>query len=317
MRFDAAQYPNSMILTVSLNSALQKVLVFDDYIEGQVLRTSEFHQCASGKGVNAARAVKNLGGEAVCCGFAGGMNGALLKTLLKQEDLKEALTETETNTRVCVTVVNKKTNLNTELIEPSGKVIAAEVKKFRSTFTKQLKKTKLVALAGTLPPGCPENIYTELTAEALKVGVPVCADICGPAILKSFKGKPKPFLVKMNNHEFKETFGERALKNVIAELLASGIGIFAVTFGKDGMVAASKEGIFLAIPPKLVPVNAIGAGDSLLGGFCRAIESGCGLEGIIRAGTGAAAASALTLLPAHFSRESASDCSDKTGIKKV
>ena len=306
-----------MILTVSLNSALQKVLVFDDYIEGQVLRASEFHQCASGKGVNAARAVKNLGGEAVCCGFAGGMNGALIKTLLKQEGLKEALTETETNTRVCATIVNKKTNLNTELIEPSGKVSAAEVKSFRSSFTKLLMKAKLAALAGTLPPGCPENIYAELTAEAVRAGIPVCADICGPAFLKTFKGKPKPFLVKMNNHEFKETFGERKLNDVIEEVLAGGIGVFAVTFGKDGMAAASKEGIFLAIPPKLAPVNTIGAGDSMLGGFCRAIESGCGLEGIIRAGTGAAAASALTLLPAHFSRESAADCSEKTGVKKV
>ena len=306
-----------MILTVSLNSAFQKVLVFDEYTEGRVLRAREYHQCASGKGINAARAVKNLGGEAVCCGFAGGVNGALIKSLLKAEKLAEELTLTETNTRVCLTVVNLKTNLNTELIEPSGKVSSAEVKKFRSAFTKQLKKAKTVALAGTLPPGCTESIYADLTSEAVKAGVPVCADICGPTLLKTFKGKQKPFLVKMNNHEFKETFGERALKDVIAELLASGIGIFAVSFGKDGMVAASKEGIFLAIPPKITPVNTIGAGDSMLGGFCRALESGCNLEGIIRAGTGAAAASALTMLPAHFTQASASDCSEKTGIKKV
>ncbi len=306
-----------MILTVSLNSALQKVLLFDDYTEGQVLRAREFYQCASGKGVNAARAVKNLGGEAACCGFAGGLNGTLLKTLLKQEGIMEELTETQTNTRACVTVVNLKTNLNTELIEPSGKVSDAEVKKFRSTFTKLLKKTKLVALAGTLPPGCPENIYAELTAEAAKAGITVCADICGPALLKTFKGKKKPFLVKMNNHEFKETFGDRTIKDVITELLSSGVGIFTVTFGKDGLVAASKNGLFLAIPPKLNPVNTIGAGDAMLGGFCRAITSGCGPEGILRAGTGAAAASALTMLPAHFVSATTAEYSEKSGVKKI
>ncbi len=306
-----------MILTVSLNSAFQKVLVFDEYTEGQVLRAREFHQCASGKGINAARAVKILGGEVACCGFSGGMNGALMKDLLKQETLREELSSTATNTRVCLTVVNLKTNLNTELIEPSGKVSGAEVKKFRSTFTKLLKKTKLVALAGTLPPGCPEDIYAELTAEAAKAGITVCADLCGPALLRTFKGKQKPFLVKMNNHEFKETFGERNIKDVITELLACGVKIFAVTFGKDGLVAASEEGLFLAIPPKLTPANTIGAGDSMLGGFCRAITSGCGLEGILRAGTGAAAASALTMLPAHFTREKAAEYSGKTGVKKI
>ena len=306
-----------MILTVSLNSAFQKVLVFDEYKEGHVLRAKELHQSASGKGINVSRAVKNLGGETLVTGFVGGINGKLMKEMLKDEGIKEHLTLTEANTRVCTTIISEKTNSTTELIEPSGKISSKDAASFRKEFTSSLKHAKIAAISGTLPPGCDEGLYVELVSEAVKRGVKVFVDIWGKPLLAAFKAKPKPYLVKMNDHEFKDTFGERKMQDVFTEFLAAGIEIVIVTFGKDGLVASVKEGIFGAIPEKITPVNAIGAGDSMLGGFCFAIDKGYDIIETLKTGTGSAVASTQTLLPAVFTKEAAEKFAKQVQVKKL
>ncbi|MEI7905028.1 MAG: hexose kinase [Candidatus Firestonebacteria bacterium] len=296
---------------------MQKILVFDEFNEGHVLRAKELFQNASGKGINVSRAIKNLGGTALATGFVGGINGKLMKKMLKDEGIKEHLTLTETNTRVCTTVINEKTNSSTELIEPGGKISAKEIAAFRTDFTSSLKHASLVSISGTLPPGCGEDLYAELVSEAHKKGVKVCADIRGEPLLRAFKAKAKPYLLKMNSLEFKDTFGERKMQEVFTELLAAGIETVIITFGKDGLVAAVKEGIYGAIPEKIIPLNATGAGDSMMGGFCFAIEKGAGLTEILQTGTGAAVASTQTFLPAVFTKTSADKYSKPVKVKKL
>src|SRR3989339_551361 len=104
-----------MILSISLNSAYQKVLLFDTCKEGGVLRASSLYTAPSGKGINVARALRTLGSNVTAAGFIGGSNGSLILKELKEERVSSDFVITAANTRVCTTVINKSNRSFTEL----------------------------------------------------------------------------------------------------------------------------------------------------------------------------------------------------------
>ena len=61
-----------MIITVTLNAALDKTLEVPNFTPGRRHRTVDQTTMPGGKGVNVARALKRLGQPVIATGFAGG-----------------------------------------------------------------------------------------------------------------------------------------------------------------------------------------------------------------------------------------------------
>ncbi|OGF50736.1 MAG: hypothetical protein A2231_05725 [Candidatus Firestonebacteria bacterium RIFOXYA2_FULL_40_8] len=287
-----------MLLSISLNSAYQKVLLFDSFTEGGVLRASALYTAPSGKGINAARALKTLKSNVLITGFIGGANAALILKELKEENIASDFVLTATNTRTCTTLINKKNKSFTELIEPSGKISPQEVKVLKKKLSKLFKKTKLVTISGTLPPGVPGNFYNWIIKEATKYGVRVLADICKAPMKEALSAKP--YLIKMNHEEFSATFGSQNTENQIYRLFKKGISWIIVTDGKEKFLAGTNGKVFLVTPPKIKVVNGVGSGDTMLAGLAYGINKGLSPEETLKIAVGAGAASALTIRPAEF-----------------
>ena len=64
-----------MIITVTLNAAIDKSLSVPNFRLGRRHRTVEQQTLAGGKGVNVARALKTLGAPVIATGLAGGPTG--------------------------------------------------------------------------------------------------------------------------------------------------------------------------------------------------------------------------------------------------
>ena len=109
-----------MILCVTPNPALDHTLTVQHMKPGEVMRASNTRLTAGGKGVNVARAIRTLGGEALCLGFLGGQTGELLATLAQQEGLNTRWTWINAETRTCIIVLSGDSGEATVINWPPG-----------------------------------------------------------------------------------------------------------------------------------------------------------------------------------------------------
>jgi len=70
--------------------------------------------------------------------------------------------------------------------------------------------------------------------------------------------------------------------------------VVAVSLGAEGLLLVSPEGSWRAIPPKILPVNTVGSGDSLVAGFVAGVVDGLGAEEVLRLAVACGTANALT-----------------------
>lgn len=302
-----------MILTIGLNNAYQKVLLFDAFHEGGVLRASHFYTAPSGKGINTARALKTMGSKVTATGFIGGSNGKLILNELRKEKVLSDFVFTKANTRVCTTLLNKKTDSFTELIEPSGKISQKEVAALKVKLSKLFKKAGLITISGTLPPGVRDDFYFWIIKKAAETGTRVLCDICNAPLRKAVKAKP--YLIKMNREEFKATFGKQKPEKKIQELLNIGISWVIVTNGKKKFLAGAEGKLFQVIPPAVKTVNGVGSGDAMLAGLAYGINKGFSPEDTLKLASAAGAASAMTIRPAEFEFATVLKLAKKVSIK--
>jgi 1-phosphofructokinase/tagatose 6-phosphate kinase len=74
-----------MIITVTLNAAIDKTLAVPNFQIGRRHRSSEQRTMPGGKGVNVARSLKALGQPVIATGLAGGPTGTRIIEQLTQE----------------------------------------------------------------------------------------------------------------------------------------------------------------------------------------------------------------------------------------
>src|SRR5204862_5553633 len=84
----AAQGDGSgLIITVTLNAAIDRTLAVPNFRLGRRHRTVEQRTMAGGKGVNVARTLKTLGQPVIATGFAGGPTGTRIVEQLTEESI--------------------------------------------------------------------------------------------------------------------------------------------------------------------------------------------------------------------------------------
>ena len=141
-----------MILFVSLSPAWQRTLTFDRLVLGEVCRASRVVETASGKGTNAARVAKQLGGDVLLLTTLGGVRGKLLAQSLKKQQLRLRVVPVAAETRLCQTLLGGGTA--TELVEETQPLSQREVASVLQTFERELPHAKILVLIGTVPRGC-------------------------------------------------------------------------------------------------------------------------------------------------------------------
>ncbi|MFI6420299.1 1-phosphofructokinase family hexose kinase [Streptomyces sp. NPDC050842] len=254
-----------MILTVTLNTALDLTYRVPALTPHATHRVTQVIERPGGKGLNVARVLAALGHETVVTGFAGGATGAMLRDLLVATPVRDELVETGGPTRRTVAVVDTTTGDTTQLNEPGPTVTAGEWAVFRDRFAELLDGARAVALCGSLPPGIHVGAYAELVRLARAAAVPVLLDTSGEPLRRGIAARPD--LVKPNADELAQLTGSREPHRATRDARRRGAHAVVSSLGPEGLLAATPEGLWRAAPPAAVQGNPTGAGDSAVAGL--------------------------------------------------
>lgn len=246
-----------MILTVTLNTALDLTYRVPELVPHASHRVDEVTERPGGKGLNVARVLAALGHESVVTGFAGGRTGAVLRELLAPLAPVDALVPVAGTTRRTIAVVDAATGDTTQLNEPGPQITADEWEAFLTAYEPLLRQADAVALCGSLPPGVPVGAYADLVRRARTAGVPVLLDTSGEPLRRGLAARPD--LIKPNADELARLTGSREPLRAARDARRRGAHAVVASLGPEGLVAVTPEGTWQATPPTQVRGNPTGA----------------------------------------------------------
>ncbi|GAB2870639.1 1-phosphofructokinase family hexose kinase [Streptomyces deserti] len=255
-----------MILTVTLNTALDITYRVRALRPHASHRVSEVTERPGGKGVNVARVLAALGHEVTVTGFTGGTTGREVQDrLTATPGLVDALVPVTGATRRTIAVVDERTGDTTQLNEPGPAITPAEWSAFQEAYEDLLASASVVALCGSLPPGVPVGAYAGLVRTARAAGVPVLLDTSGEALRRGVAARPD--IIKPNAEELAELTGSHEPLRATLDARRRGARTVVASLGAEGLLAATPEGRWRATPPAHVRGNPAGAGDSVVAGL--------------------------------------------------
>lgn len=255
-----------MILTVTLNTALDITYRVRALRPHTSHRVTEVTERPGGKGLNVARVLAALGHEVTVTGFTGGATGRVVQDrLTTTPGLVDALVPISGPTRRTIAVVDEQTGDTTQLNEPGPVITPAEWSAFQEAYEDLLPSASAVALCGSLPPGVPVGAYAGLIRDARAAGVPVLLDTSGEPLRRGVAARPD--LIKPNADELAELTGSHEPFRATQDARRRGAHAVVASLGPEGLLAVTPEGRWRAAPPAPVHGNPTGAGDSAVAGL--------------------------------------------------
>jgi len=296
-----------MIVTVTLNAAVDRSLTVPNFQRGQRHRASAGLTLAGGKGINVARALKLLGVPVVATGFVGGAAGTRIVEELTRESVLNDFVRIEDESRTSTAVIDPAGGTYTEINEWGPSVSEEELGILHEKLMYLTQGAEVVVFAGSLPRNIADEFYAEATRDLARRHIPSVLDSEGEPLRLGIEAEP--FLVSPNQREAEALVGQefhdeedfRLALERIAELGARNVLITT----EAGCVARLREDreeprFFRAVAPRLEAVSVVGAGDVLLAAFLAARHVGRSLEEALRAAVAAGAASTLEVGAGRF-----------------
>jgi tagatose 6-phosphate kinase len=283
-----------MILTVTANVAIDRTYVIDHLEVGAVHKVSKAFAHTGGKGVNVSRCVRSLGGDTLVTGLIGraGLEDATRE--LSTSGLTADLFAVDGSPRQTVTVTAKD-GTTTAFDEAGPSVNAQDWAAFERHIAQLLDQADMMVVAGSLPPGTPEQSLANLCEQANRHQVPVILDARGAAMRAA--QDQKPLVAKLNRAELAQTLDRQitseddAIEGAIA-LHAAGAQHVIVTLGESGAIGVSEE-VWRVTHPAAVG-NPIGAGDAFSAALALALTNNAPFEQALTEGAAAGLASLKT-----------------------
>ncbi|MDR1079331.1 MAG: 1-phosphofructokinase [Propionibacteriaceae bacterium] len=264
-----------MIVTVTVNPALDKTVQLDRLRPGQLNRVGPAVYDPGGKGVNVSRAIAALGGRSVATGFVGGPVGEeLVRRLAGDPAIVSDFITVSGQTRTNLKLIDREHGL-TELNEAGAAVVAAEAAQLERQLA-GLAPGAIVVLAGSLCQGLPVDFYARLIQVVHAAGGLAYLDADGPALAAALGQRPD--LIKPNRHELAQLAGgdddpgTDRLIELARATVAQGIPRVVVSLGDQGAIFVTGEQVLragaLAVPVR----STVGAGDAMVAALSLAAE---------------------------------------------
>ncbi|MEV6925710.1 1-phosphofructokinase family hexose kinase [Dactylosporangium sp. NPDC051485] len=258
-----------MILTVTLNPALDLTYEVERLRPYATHRVSAVHERPGGKGLNVAGVLHALGEPVLATGLLGGPTGARVQALVDAAGLPSSFAAIAGETRRTVTVADHTDA--TGLWEPGPVVSAAEWSAFAARFRTLLDGAAVVTLSGSLPAGLSPDAYAELITIARSLGIPSVLDTSGEALRLGLRAGPT--LAKPNEAELAALMGSLGTPEPgIRSLLAPGSRAVVVSRGPRGLHAVTADGSWRAAPASALRGNPTGAGDACVAALARGLR---------------------------------------------
>jgi 1-phosphofructokinase/tagatose 6-phosphate kinase len=295
-----------VIVTVTVNAALDRTLTVPVFQIGYRHRSSEVLTLAGGKGINVARALKILDMPVVATGLAGGRTGTRIIEELTAEAILNDFVRIAGESRTSTAVADPTAGTYTEINEWGPEVGEVELQTLTEKLQYLSRGADFVVLAGSLPRKVSTSFYADTIRELARRDVRVVLDSEGDPLRHGVEAAP--FLVSPNQSEAEQLVGQELeddddflmALDVIAEMGARNVvitlenGCFALLrFGK-------RTQRFRALAPHVEPVSGAGSGDVLVAQFLAAVVEERSADYALRLAVAAGAASVLELGAGRF-----------------
>jgi 1-phosphofructokinase/tagatose 6-phosphate kinase len=312
-----------VIVTVTLNAALDRTLTVPNFQRGQRHRASESLSLAGGKGINVARALKRLDVPVVATGLAGGRSGMRIIEELTSEAILNDFVRIAAESRTSTAVVDPTGGSYTEINEWGPQVEPDELAMLLDKVEYLSRGADFVVFSGSLPRGVEDSFYAEAIRFLNRRQVRAVLDAEGAPL--RLGAEAEPYLVSPNQNEAEglvgqelndqedfvmalERIADRGARNV---LITHETGCFAL-FREE-----RRRLLFAAEAPRVEPISAVGSGDVLLAGFLAARVAEEPLETALRLAVAAGTAATLELGAGRFEPREAARLQAGVSVEEV
>jgi tagatose 6-phosphate kinase len=312
-----------MIVTVTLNAALDRTISVPNFQLGHRHRASQGLTLAGGKGINVARALKRLDVPVVATGLAGGRTGMRIVEELTSEAILNDFVRIADESRTSTAVVDPTSAAYTEINEWGPQVSDEELLMLLDKISYLARGADMVVFAGTLPRAVDDSFYADTIRDLNRRSVRAVLDSEGQPLRLGVEAEP--FLVTPNQREAEAVVGQEfsddedylmaldriadmGARNVLLTAEARSFGLFR---------EERKRVLFSAVAPHVEPVSAVGSGDVLLAAFLAARLADRPLEDALRHAVAAGAASTLEVGAGRFEPREASRLQSSVDVRRL
>lgn len=277
-----------MIITVTMNPAIDKTLEIENLTVGRVHRVKRVIQDAGGKGINVSKCVKALGGETIATGFLGGTAGKMIAGALDDMGIRNSFVRIEGETRTNSKLVDiKNDNMVTEINEPGPEVTAKDLEALVEKLEFYASPSSIFTFSGSVPASVDPEIYGFLTKKLKKLSSTVFVDASGPLLAEAIKAKP--FLIKPNIAELakyfsvpKNTITEEQIIAFATSIMEQGVNTVAVSRGSEGAIFVDETSIYKTNGMQIYSFSTVGAGDAMLAALAYGLDHEIPYEDCLR-----------------------------------
>jgi 6-phosphofructokinase 2 len=288
--------PMGKIVTLTMNPALDIATSTERVEPAHKLRCTAPRYDAGGGGINVARAVHALGGEALAIFPAGGAAGEMIEQLLSKEGVAYRAIAIIGFTRESLAVEERQSGDQFRFILPGPEIGPADRERCLDALSAAAPEASYIVASGSLPLGVPDDFYARVVALAKRHGRRLILDTSGAALKQAGQGV---YLLKPSLRELEHLTGsairserdeEAAAREVIAQDRAE---IVVLSLGARGALLVSQGEIERVPAVSVAARSTVGAGDSMLAGIVLALTRGLSLREAVRFGMAAGAAALL------------------------
>lgn len=287
------------IVTLTMNPSLDVNSETDQVVANRKLRCTSSSREPGGGGVNVARAVRRLGGEARAVFMTGGITGARLAVLVAEEGVESHPIEIAGETREVVNITERSSGSQYRFVMAGPPLSDQEWKTALETIRTLDPAPRYLVASGTLPPGVPEDFYAQVSRIAAERDIGLIVDTSGPPLQHAVG--PGTLLLKPNLAELRDVTGNRDafsdlfLEGAASALVAAGRArAVVVSMGAAGAIVATERGTRRVSAPTVQVGSRVGAGDSMVAGIVLSLERGMPMEDAALFGIAAGTAAVMT-----------------------
>lgn len=292
-----------MILTITLNPAVDMSYQLDQLAINTVNRVDDVSKTAGGKGLNVTRILRQLNEDVTASGFLGGSLGDFIKSEVKSIGVHDYFVPISGQTRNCIAILHE--DKQTEILENGPTITKSEGEAFLTSFASYIEHVKFVTISGSLPKGLPSNFYVQLLKIAANNKTPVLLDVNGSASSVVLDSQYKPFLIKPNEQEFADVLGlksvnEQQIITAIKTEPFTDIPLVVVTLGQNGAIVKYKKSIYRVKVPTIKTINAVGSGDAVIAGFASGLSREMENKALVKYGLAMGVLNAMEVKTGHI-----------------
>ncbi len=274
-----------MIITLTPNPSVDRTLVVNRLKFNEILRAAPAHLDWGGKGFNASRGLTVLGQSSLALAWVGGGAGKMLEDGLTRLGIKTDFVWVDGETRTNTVVQEESNDWYMLVNEPGPHVLLGAIDEMMEKAGKYANPGDIWVVAGSIPPGVPEDFYANLIRMLKAKGVQVVFD--ATAVPYNLGIKEIPWLLYPEVTEAERLVGFEIknfdmAKRAAMSFLQQGIEYVALMLENGGVLLSAKSLMVMASPIKVPVLRVTGARGALCAGLVDGFVRGLDLVEIAR-----------------------------------